>query len=659
MSASTPTPTESTASAMPTPRARRRTRIALAALAAAVVVLTPFAVNGFFSGALADADSSLQSIPAALVNEDEMTTTTNADGTETVNFAGRGLVTELTGAENSGFDWTLTNADDAAEGLENGTYYAVLTVPSDFSASLNTLATSDPQAGAIDITTDAAHGYLAGLIASTVASEVQSTFGQTVTTQVVNGLYTSFGTVGESLGEAAGGATQLASGADGLASGATQLADGATQLTGGLNEYASGVGTYTDGVSQLAGGVQQLADGAAQANTGLTDGINRYTGGVSALASGYQQLLAGVAQDPTLSPATLAALQGFGTQLNTAAAGGAELSAQTSAALGGLASGAADAASGANQLASNGPALVSGAGEIATGAQGLADGATQLGSGATQLGDGARTLAAGLQKGADQFSANAPTDDGGQTAAEVIAQPVTVDVTTLNATDDVGQIVAIILVPAALWIGALALFLRRRPFSAATLASSASTARLTVRAFGRAAVFAAAQTVLLVGFLHLALGVAWSSLPATFGFSLLVALAFTAFHQLLTTAFGRIGAVVSLLLLALQLASTGGLYPVEILSGPFQAINAVSPLAYAVAGMQSIITGGAASIVVTGALVMAALLLLSLLLAGAALARRRRPLALGWLVPERRSRLAAPAAASRASMPPRPATGAV
>ena len=148
----------STTSVTPTPRMRRRTKIVLVVLAVLAVVFTPLAINGLFSGALANADTNLSTVPAAIVNNDQMTTTTNADGTQSVNFAGRGLVTELTGAGQTGFDWKATSADDAAKGLEDGRYYAVLTIPSDFSATLNTLGTPDPKQGLIDITTDASHG---------------------------------------------------------------------------------------------------------------------------------------------------------------------------------------------------------------------------------------------------------------------------------------------------------------------------------------------------------------------------------------------------------------------------------------------------------------------------------------------------------------------
>jgi putative membrane protein len=636
----------SASTATPTPRMRRRTKIAIVVLAILGVILTPLAVNALFAGALSDADSNLSSIPAAVVNNDKMTTTTAADGTERTNFAGRGLVTELTGDGTTGFDWQVTNSDDAEKGLEDGTYYAVLTIPENFSATLDTMGTADPKQGLIDITTDDSHGYLSGIVASTVASAVQAGFGQQITATVVNGIYTSFGGVATSLSDAAGGATQLATGADALASGATQLGDGGAQLTDGLTQYTGGVSSLASGLDQVATQTAPLAQ--------LPAGISSYVGNVDVALQNLNNALAEVQGNPTVSPGAQIALgtaQGYLQQLSSGGQGGSQLLGST-AGLGALPSGIAEVASGADALAANGPALV-------TGAQGLTDGAQQLASGATQLGDGARTLASGLQSGADQISASSSDSAGGDgatgdtsSAADVIAQPVKVDVTTLNQVTNIGQVVSTILLPTALWIGALAVFLWLRPFSRAVLASSASTARLTTRTFARAGGIAAAQVLLLVGFLHLALGVAWSSFPATLGFSLLVALAFTAFHQFLTTAFGRVGAVVSLVLLALQLAATGGLYPIELLSGPFQAISAISPMTYAVSGIQSILTGGSAGTVLTAALFLAGMLVVSILLALVALARRRRPVEIGWVVPAKPA--TAPATRARPAAPGQP-----
>ncbi|MGD8194550.1 YhgE/Pip family protein [Herbiconiux sp. P18] len=621
----------SAATSTPTPRARRRTRIALILVTLVAIALTPLAVNGLFAGALANADTNLQKVPAAIVNNDKMVTTTAADGTQSVNFAGRGLVTELTGPDQTGFDWELTNSDQAAEGLKDGTYYAVLTIPEDFSATINTLATPDPKQGSIDIRTDDAHGYLSGLVASTVASAVQAGFGQQITTQVVNGIYTSFGTVGTSLSDAAGGATQLGTGADGLVTGANQLADGANQLATGATTLSDGLVQYTDGVTGLATGLDTLSAGTSE----LPQLVAGYGTLASNLSTGNQQLQLALQQLQAGDPAAQANLVAAATSIGTADAYAANGVTAGVNGLGQLPAGIAQAASGADQLAASGPALVTGAQQIAPGATQLATGATQLSGGAQQLGDGARTLASGLQSGADQLSANSPGSGSTSSAASVITQPVKVDVSRENQVDNLSQVVSTVLLPTALWVGALALFLWLRPFSRSVLASRVSTPRLALRTFARGVGIAAVQVAVLVVFLHVAAGVAWSLLPATLGFSLLVALAFTAFHQWLATAFGRVGAVISLLLLALQLASTGGLYPVEVLSGPFQVINTVSPLAYAVSGVQAILAGGSGAVVLQAAVVMVVLLVLSLLLAVAALARRRRPEAIGWLVPAR------------------------
>ncbi|WP_368498506.1 YhgE/Pip family protein [Herbiconiux sp. A18JL235] len=800
----------SASTSTPTPRMRRRTKIVLAVLALLAVVFTPLAVNGLFAGALANADTNLTTIPAAIVNNDEMTRTTNADGTETVNFAGRAVVTELTGGD-SGFGWTVTNSDDAQAGLADGRYYAVMTIPPSFSASVNTLGSTSPEKGLIQIETDASHGYLSGIVASTVASAVQANFGSFVTAQVVNGIYTGFDKVGTSLTDAADGAAQLATGADGLADGSSQLADGlgkladgasaaapgATQLADGLGQLADGASAAAPGATQLADGLTQLSDGAAQTAPGATQladglgrlssgasqtaagtaqladgvdqvstgatalaggveqfrtGVSQYTDGVSQLAAGLDQLAtsttglgqlstgvadytAGVTQsangasalaaaaaaDPTVPAYVVEGLAQLSGGLNDLSDGGAALSqgaaglpdlesgiAQTAAGAdalaaggssltdgaAGLSDGAANLADGLAQLAPGAQQLADGAGQVAgglaqtaPGAQQLADGvnqlagglaqtapgataladgvsqlasgleqtapgataladgvsqladgvaqtvpgAEQLSDGASQLGDGAQQLSDGLTTGAEQLTGTVPSDTAD--AADVVAQPLSVDTTTLNEVSGVGQIVSTILLPVALWLGALAVFLWLRPLSRAVLASSAPTARLALRTFGRAAGVAAVQAGLLVAFLHLVLGVAWSSLPATLGFSLLVALAFTAFQQFLSTAFGRLGSVISVVLLALQLAATGGLYPVELLSGPFQAVNAISPLSYAVSGIQTILTGGQAGTVVTACLVMAVMLVVSVALSVAALARRRRPVEIGWVVP--------------------------
>ncbi|MWB98259.1 YhgE/Pip family protein [Agromyces seonyuensis] len=648
-----------------TPGGRRGRLIALLAL----VLLVPLAVAGFVSGALGGAGTT-QRIPAIVVNNDVMQTTTDADGNETPVLAGRLLVTELTGAsddEAAGFDWTISNDAGAAEALEDGTAYAVLTIPADFSESVLSMSGAEPQRADLSIRTDDAHGYLAGSVVQSIGTSMTAAFGQQLTETYLQGFYGNLAALGGQLGDAADGAAQLSSGvtqvADGLgqladgavqsADGADALSSGATQLSGGISQYTDGVdrlsaglSAYAPGVAEYTGGVDGIAAGLAQLDAGVNDPA---TGGLDALSSGVEQytgtINGGLAQVETyVGPAAdefdawIAAnrdlvaeypeLQEIADQVAAARTGvdqlqaaGTTLATQTRSTLGGvkgavsqlsgglaevsagspgIRDGVAAFAAGAGQLASGSVALESGASglaggtaelaggldTLATGAQDAADGAGELEGGATQLADG-------LADGAESAKALDSLND--ETAA-VLADPVGATTERDNEIGSLGEVIGMLFVPVGLWLGALALVLAYRPVTAAALASTASTGRIAGRALLRAGLVGLGQAVVVTALLHLAMGVPWSAVGATLPFAMLTALSFTALHVLLRTALGKFGLIASLLLVTVQLTSAGGLYPIEIVSGPFQAISPLLPLTWGVAGMQAIIagTGGAA-----------------------------------------------------------------
>ncbi len=549
----------------------------------AAVVLVPLAFAGLFVGAIGGGDDALDSIPVAIVNEDTLQVLTSADGTETNVFAGRQLVTELTGSE--GFEWTITNADAAEALLASGEVYAILTVPSNFSTSILSISGDDPQKADIAIRTDDAHSYLTGSVAQVVGQTMADTFGNAITAQYIGGIYSSMGELGTSL---------------------TLAADGATQLSNGASALSTGLDQYTDGVDSLAGGLSQLENGAVGLSQ-LSTGISSYTTGVSQLSAGLSGL--NPALQASLDPALAAQLQGIVDGLAATAAGGPTLASSAATGIAGVQSGIAQSADGAS-------ALAAGSSELVTGASGIATGA----------GD----LAGGLRSGADQIPA---TDESAAiTSAEVASDPVGLTVSTDNAVSQVGQAVATILVPLGLWVGALAVFLLLQPVAKRTLTSTARNSRVVASAILRASLVTGAQAVLLVALLHLALGVAWSLLPATLAFSLLTAVSFTAFHYLLTIGLGRAGLVVSLFALAVQVTSTGGIYPIELLASPFQVVSPFMPLTYAVQGMQGIIAGGNPAGVISAVAILAGFGVASVLLTLLAVNRTRRARSLG-LVP--------------------------
>jgi putative membrane protein len=417
------------------------------------------------------------------------------------------------------------------------------------------------------------------------------TFGSAITKQYISGVYASLGTLSASLSQAADGASSLASGASQSAAGASSL--------------ASGLGSYTAGVTSLSSGLSQLSSGAGSLSQ-LSSGVASYTGGVSQLSAA---LTAAVAANDTPQ------IQALTAQLAGLAGQGSTLSSQTASGISGIQSGIAQSAAGAKKLAGAGPSL-------AAGAKALAEGTGRLSSGAMSLADG-------LTRGAAQV----PSSDtaAANKSADVASDPVALTVSTAHRVSQVAQAVSTFFLPLGLWIGALAVFLVMRPVTRRILASTAASSRVVGATLVRAGAITAAQALLLVLLLHTAVGIGWASLPATLAFSLLTAAAFTAFHYLLTIGLGRAGLIISLFLLALQIAAVG-VAPLQLLSPPFQAISPFLPLSWAVDGMQQIITGGSAASAIGSAVALLAFGLASVVIANLAIRRTRRARALG-LVP--------------------------
>jgi len=612
--------------------------------ALAAVVLVPLAFAGLFVGALSKSDDALQAIPAAIVNDDTLVYQTAADGTESPVFAGRLLVTELTDTdESTGFDWRITNAEDAQKALDNGEVYAVLTVPSNFSKSILSISGDDPEQADITIDTDDSHSYLTGSVAQVVGESMVSTFGNAITAQYIEGIYSSLGGVGEAFQTASDGATEIADGATKLADGTDKLADGTDKLADGTDEFADGIGAYSDGVDQYTAGVDSLAGGLGKLNTGakqltqLSDGVADYTRGVSQTSSGLIQLNAAIQANPTVDPAVKAGLQQTTDGLAQLSTAGTTLRSATATGVSGIQGGISKSSGGANKIAAGSPALRSGAAKLEAGASKIADSTHTIADNTHTIADNTYKLADGITELADGLATGAESipamdEDAAKASAEIAADPVGLTVTTANKVSEVGQGIATYFVPLGLWLGALAIFLVLAPVSRRALTSTANSGRLVLSTLSRAGIVAAAQALLLVLLLHIVVKVDWALLPATIAFSLLMAAAFTAFHYLLTIGLGRAGLVVSLFLLAVQMTSTGSIYPIELLAAPFQAISPFLPLTYGVAGMQGILSGGNVASLVTSIVVLVLIAVGSVLISLLAIRRTRRAVSLG-LVP--------------------------
>src|SRR5690606_22539783 len=217
----------------------------------------------------------LDTVTGAIVNLDEPV---ELDG-QLVPL-GRQLAAGLMGDDiDTNYNWVITDESGARNGLTDGTYLAVITIPEDFSANATSFAGDavDAQKAVIDVELSERSRLIDDTISQTITNTATAVLSQQLTEQYLDNIYLGISTLAGSLGDAADGAGQLADGQGDLADGAGQLADGAAQLSSGAGSAASGAGTfatelrkYTDGVTGVVGGLTAIKNQSAPLPAAVT-----------------------------------------------------------------------------------------------------------------------------------------------------------------------------------------------------------------------------------------------------------------------------------------------------------------------------------------------------------------------------------------------------
>ena len=564
------------------------------------LLLVPLAIAGLLTWSLGDPGGRLKDVKAAVVNHDDPV---QINGRLTP--LGRQLSAKLVGGEiRSNYSWEFATTETAEEGLRDGTYAAVVTIPKNFSAAATSFS-GDPakaERATIDVTTGDRSRLADEAISRMVTSTAANLLGQQLTTTYLDNVYVGFNTLGDKLGEASDGATSLADGAQQLAGGTDKLAAGADELAKGSRALADGLGALDDGATQLSQGTGGLADGLgklrdqtgqlpqqvgtlADVSVQEAQGVQQINGGLQGmsakLAEMSQQCPPGVIKmcnDLAIQAATAKALsEGAGQvqQASTGVSGGlSQLSGGMPALSGGidqLADGAAQLDGGAQRLAGGLSQTRGGADQLAGGADQLAGGVHGVADGARQLGDGSGQLAGGLDQAVQQLP-KYPDGDRDK-LAQAVANPVeTAEGTALGFGSSGLSLYAIL----ALWVGALVTFLVLRPVPEHALESTRSSWRLALRQFRLPAVLAVVQGVLVSAVVGISGELSAGQWLGCAGLLALAAVAFTAVNQALAAALGGIGRFAAMLVGLVMLAN-GFIAAVPAVLGQISAALPVGP----------------------------------------------------------------------------------
>jgi len=243
----------------------------------AVISFIPILYSGFFLGSIWDPYGQTKNLPVAFVNEDEGASLNG----KSLNV-GESVEKKL--KDNHDLGWEFVSKQQADEGVNNGHFYAVVTIPSDFSQKAASITESEPQQAVINFTTTPAKNYIGSLVSNQAAAKVKSSVSEQITQAYAKGILENLDKLGLGLETAANGASTLH--------------DGLGRLQSGTQTYVSGVKQLAVNQQSLTGGLAQLSDGSRKLQAGLGQLSNSLPteSQLSQLSDGMKQLQFGINQ---------------------------------------------------------------------------------------------------------------------------------------------------------------------------------------------------------------------------------------------------------------------------------------------------------------------------------------------------------------------------
>lgn len=442
------------------------------------------------------------------------------------------------------------------------------------------------------------------------------------------------------------GTGQLQQGAQQAASGATTLSQGVSQYTQGVGKVQAGLATINDKQQQISAGAASIAENAGALNgaaSQLTAGSAKVEAGITALSSQLEGMMASLPEEQAaVLKQTLGELQAGSASvhngLGSLTAGTEKLQAganQVSSGASQIAAGQSQVLAGANELTSKSGALVEGAkglqagnatlaqklgelnagvktavtgsnalasglNELANGSKTLNQGTSTLASKSGELAEGSKTLADGTTELVDgtstlssklgEASEKAKEVHAGEGTYDMVGSPVEVDKESVNHVPNYGTGFSPYFISLGLFVGALLISIvfplvepAIRPKNGATW----FTSKVSVLA-----IVGLIQTILTVVIVKWGLGLEVYSLGYFFLTALLTSYVFLALIQMLVSIFGDPGRFMAIVVLILQLTTSAGTFPLELIPEPLQVFNKLLPMTYTVSAFKASISTG-------------------------------------------------------------------
>ena len=593
------------------------------------VLLVPFMYSFFYLKAYWNpyGKGNIDNLPVAVVNKDS-------------GDKGKELIDNI--KESKKLKLSIVSNDEATAGLNDGKYYAIISIPKDFTSSMNSASSTNKRHATITYSPNQKSNYLSSQIINTVVLTVEKNLDNTVNSKIVENLSDKLKAVPTQLNTISTGFGKLSEGTSQIENGASELKSGSEQLKNGINEAYNGSKTITDGVNASIENLKNDKSEAIDTQT-LNNIKNQVTSSVNATFTDTYKNAIGVQAVETvkaqyenninlLKQGILANISAFGitdvdaycnsssvnpglanycssylglvslkNQLNDSSSviyqsiyNTAITSAQKSAVQ--TASNVSETvakqvATSAKETATNKSiasltplqeglnSLTSGLAKLNTGSNDLYNGTVKLNEGTTTLNNSVKASKVELDNKINSTKSEMKKVDG---LSKYSKMPIKAETKEVNKVSSYGTAFSPLFISIALWVGSLMLFMvlyfDKEKRFGLLGIDSKKRVKRTLAYHG----LASASGLILGILLQLLLDFSITNVLLYYVSIILIANCFLAIVEFLIETFGDIGKFIALIILVLQLAAAGGTFPIETVTKGFRWLHPLLPMTYTI-----------------------------------------------------------------------------
>lgn len=593
------------------------------------VLLVPFMYSFFYLKAYWNpyGKGNIDNLPVAVVNKDS-------------GDKGKELIDNI--KESKKLKLSIVSNDEATAGLNDGKYYAIISIPKDFTSSMNSASSTNKRHATITYSPNQKSNYLSSQIINTVVLTVEKNLDNTVNSKIVENLSDKLKAVPTQLNTISTGFGKLSEGTSQIENGASELKSGSEQLKNGINEAYNGSKTITDGVNASIENLKNDKSEAIDTQT-LNNIKNQVTSSVNATFTDTYKNAIGVQAVETvkaqyenninlLKQGILANISSFGitdvdaycnsssvnpglanycssylglvslkNQLNDSSSviyqsiyNTAITSAQKSAVQ--TASNVSETvakqvATSAKETATNKSiasltplqeglnSLTSGLAKLNNGSNDLYNGTVKLNEGTTTLNNSVKASKVELDNKINSTKSEMKKVDG---LSKYSKMPIKAETKEVNKVSSYGTAFSPLFISIALWVGSLMLFMvlyfDKEKRFGLLGIDSKKRVKRTLAYHG----LASASGLILGILLQLLLDFSITNVLLYYVSIILIANCFLAIVEFLIETFGDIGKFIALIILVLQLAAAGGTFPIETVTKGFRWLHPLLPMTYTI-----------------------------------------------------------------------------